>query len=392
MKPVIRSLTLKGFRSFISERIDFGRLTFLVGQNGVGKSNLVDALALLQTASTHPLGQAIEKRGGLDAITYRSKSKGKANGFGLKVELGGPGISAAHYSFEVRPHGEHDFEVTNEQCHILSKGGEFWFHRDRKSFTSNVDVQPALDPQFLAFPVVGGTKQFLPIHRILTRMTVYKMDVEPLRRSRKAGAQDRLASDWSNAANVLQDLAEKSPYAVERIGEFLSSLAPANLRVQPRVQAGMVSLEFAQDRSDGSHVKFNAANISDGTLRILGLALAVFQRSNHTLMVFEEPEEKVYPGALSLVSDLLDGISRKIQVLATTHSPDLLEAKWIADENIRIVYWEDDASRVSHIGKASREALKERLMSAGELLRSSVLDRPPLHRERPDYSLFGSLP
>ncbi len=393
MKPAIRALTLKGFRSFLSERIEFGSLTFLVGQNGAGKTNLVDAFAFLQEASTHPLSQVIGNRGGLDAIAYQPEHSGGRKSFGLKVEIGGPGISTAHYSFEVRPHGEHDFEVANEECRIHSKEGEFWFHRDRRNFTSNVGgLQPMLDSQFLAFPVIGGTRQFLPIYKTLSWISVYRMDVEPLRQARKAGTQDRLSQDWSNAANVLQYLAEKSPESVERMGEILSALAPVPLRVQPRIQNGRVSIEFEQERSEGGPMKFDSASMSDGTLRILGLLLAVFQRSARTLLVFEEPEANVHPRALSIVSDLLEGISRKIQVLVTTHSPELLDAKWISDDHIRVVYWEDDASRISRIGKASREALQEQIMGAGELLRSSLLDRPPVQRERSEYTLFGSLP
>jgi predicted ATPase len=393
MKPGVRSLTLKGFRSFALERVELSDLTFLVGPNGAGKSNLVDALALLQEASTHPLSQAIENRGGLDALAYQPETKGKTNGFGLRVDLAGTGLTSAHYSFEVHPHREHSFEVASEQCYVNSTEGEFWFHRERKDFRSNVaGLLPLLDPQFLALPLIGGTRQFLPVYKILTWMAVYKLGVEPLRQTRKAEANDRLAADWSNAANVLQHLAEKHPRAVERISEILSAVTPAKLRVMPRIQGGMVSIAFEQERSDSSHVTFDAVNMSDGTLRILGLLLAVFQRTSRTLLIFEEPDANLHPGALSVVSDLLEEASRKKQVLVTTHSPELLDAKWIKPENLRVVYWENDASRISPVGKASREALQEHLMGAGELLRANVLDTPPLHRTPPEQQLFGTFP
>ena len=65
-----------------------------------------------------------------------------------------------------------------------------------------------------------------------------------------------------------------------------------------------------------------------------------------------------------------------MQVIVTTHSPELLDAKWIKDENIRIVSWDEGATRLSGISDGSREALRSHLMGAGELLRSNSLNAP----------------
>src|SRR6185436_14275649 len=77
MKPVIRSLTLNGFRSFESERVEFDNPTFLVGRNAAGKSNLVDALAFLQEAVRQPLDEVIRRRGGISSIVHRAEPRDK---------------------------------------------------------------------------------------------------------------------------------------------------------------------------------------------------------------------------------------------------------------------------------------------------------------------------
>jgi AAA15 family ATPase/GTPase len=48
MEPVLRTLIIQGFRSFRSEVVEFDNPTFLVGGNGSGKSNLLDALDFLK--------------------------------------------------------------------------------------------------------------------------------------------------------------------------------------------------------------------------------------------------------------------------------------------------------------------------------------------------------
>ena len=393
MKPVIRSLTLKGYRSFESARIEFDNPTFLVGPNAVGKSGLVDALAFLQEAMGHPLDEVIRKRGGISSLIHRAGPV-RGQSFGLRVELGGGGIQDGFYSIEIRANEDHSFEVIHEQCRITTRQGHHWFSRDHRSFSSNLEgLQPELDPQFLILPLFGLHSRFRTVFKLLYFMTVFKARTDLMRGLRKAERNDWLLPDWSNAANVLRSLEEKSPDTVERISEILSVVTPEPMRVRTRAQGGMVSLEFEQQHEDGTQDCFDASEISDGTLQVLGLLLAVFQSPPpvRTLMVFEEPESYLYPSILTVATDLLHGASDENQVLVTTHSADLLDKKWITDRHIRILFWESSSSRVSEVGKASRETLREGLMQAGELLRSNVLDSPPIHRTESDVRLFEAL-
>ena len=50
--PMLRNLSLKRFRSVSSAVLEFDNPTFLVGQNGAGKSNIVDAFSFL--SDDHP--------------------------------------------------------------------------------------------------------------------------------------------------------------------------------------------------------------------------------------------------------------------------------------------------------------------------------------------------
>jgi len=70
-----------------------------------------------------------------------------------------------------------------------------------------------------------------------------------------------------------------------------------------------------------------------------------------------------------------------MQVVITTHSPELLDAKWITDRHLRIVEWTEGATRVAPVSNSTRKALQEHLMGAGELLRSNALEQAPLFEE-----------
>jgi hypothetical protein len=83
-----------------------------------------------------------------------------------------------------------------------------------------------------------------------------------------------------------------------------------------------------------------------------------------------------------------------MQVVVTTHSPDLLDTPLVTDTNLRILTWQEGASHVLRPSAPAREAIRSHLMGAGELLRSNALqaeDLPAGEREFNQNSLFEQL-
>ena len=101
------------------------------------------------------------------------------------------------------------------------------------------------------------------------------------------------------------------------------------------------------------------------------------------MLVIEEPEATIHPGALGSILDVLRHAGRFMQVVVTTHSPDVLDAKWIEERHLRIVNCDKGATRISRVSPATREALSEHLMGAGELLRSNALTSADLFDHNP---------
>ena len=94
--------------------------------------------------------------------------------------------------------------------------------------------------------------------------------------------------------------------------------------------------------------------MSDGTLRALGLLTAIFQRPTPSLVAIEEPEATIHPGALDAVLELVRHAAKTMQVVVTTHSPEVLDAKWIQAEHLRIVEWGHGATRVGDLSESTR--------------------------------------
>lgn len=62
-----------------------------------------------------------------------------------------------------------------------------------------------------------------------------------------------------------------------------------------------------------------------------------------------------------------------MQVVVTTHSPEVLDAKWIKPDHLRLVEWAHGATRIGQVSKATKRALQEHIMGAGDMLRSDAL-------------------
>lgn len=375
-------LVLQRFRSIPSEEVTFDNPTFLVGQNGSGKSNFADAFTFLAEAMASPLQAVLEHRGGFSTVGHRSSARGRPSNLGLAVVLKNldDDTTQARYAFELSALKGYGFKVVHEQCVVRrSYGSSDWF--DRRSFrgpsmdweSSIKSLDPVMEPNALALPLVGGDTRFQAVFRFLSGMRTYRIEPAVLRGMQDPDGGMSLRSNGSNAASVLREIQRASPDDWERIRELLESIVPGTVGVRPKKYGNKLTLEFTQDWGKSEPVKFEAFNMSDGTLRVLGLLAAVFQRPAPSLLVIEEPEATMHPGALGSILDVLRHAGRFMQVVVTTHSPDVLDAKWIEGRHLRIASWEEGATRVSPISPAARAALSKHLMGAGELLRSNAL-------------------
>jgi predicted ATPase len=397
--PVTR-IIIKRFRSFPQAVLEVDRSPlFVVGRNGAGKSNLADVFSFVAEAMSSPLQAVFDRKGGIAAVRNRSSVKSAPPNLGLGFEFGEfNGIEGGRYAFEVKALPNYGFRIVREQCLVRVRGGSRWWFDRGTGFESNADgLTPALEPTALALPLVAGDERFASAFKLLGAMRVYSIEPGKLREMQDPDSGLTLRPDGSNAASVLQELTTRGAEATvtrQAIHDFLEAIVPDTRSVRPKKHGNKLSMSFTQQWDTDKKLSFDAFSMSDGTLRSLGLILAVFQKPSPSVLVIEEPEATIHPGALSAVLDLVRQASKSMQVLVTTHSPDLLDARWITDENIRIVSWQQGASHVLRPSEATRQALREHLMGAGELLRSNALHPEPLFADEGSLqigSLFESL-
>ncbi len=390
-------MTVSNYKSVAKTAVELGDFTVLVGANGAGKSNFVDALRFVKDCVTDSVAQAVRNRGGINAV--RRRSRGHPTNFGFRLRISLDNGTLADYSFEIKAESQAQFTVKRERCVVQRffepevryevRNGEFIQAPD------DVFKGIRIEPDSLALQFFQPLPHFRPLSSFLTNMGFYALVPDKIRELQEPDSGRELNRDGSNAAAVLREISRTNSESYERLCILLSKVVPGTERAE-YLSLGLGAKEtirFKQDIGDVSPWSFEALNMSDGTLRVLGILLAVYQVSRPSLVVIEEPEATVHPAALDVVVDILRDGASKSQVLVTTHSPDILDHKAISDEELRFVRANRGVTTIAPIAEVTRDVIKDHLYTPGQLLSMGEIapDEAEAIRLEKQLPLFGAV-
>jgi predicted ATPase len=375
---VIEEVRLTSFKSFRGARVRLSELTLLIGRNGAGKSNALDALEVLsRLASGDDIRDALEGgrrdtgpiRGGAEGCAPR---KEKTFSLGCTVRTG-----RAEVSLDVEVQLEPTMQILSEQLSgPTAKGyrpliatGEadpdradidaHWWNgkqgpnpilpfRASRLLTSQVPTRvPATDS--------AGQAVHRAAEQVLAALgAVFHLD--PVPHLMRQYVQERdivLRRTAENLSAVIRHLSTTDKAAYEKLADLLATLPEQELSrlVVERSSLGDVMLAV-KERQGRRSVTIPARLMSDGMLRFLAIATAllssaqpevrelaaVVEATGGRTLVIEELENGLHPTQAARVLKLLtrEGRHREVHTLATTHSPALLSA--VAGEDHDGVY------------------------------------------------------
>lgn len=389
----VTRLRLRNFRSIPGCDVALGALTFLVGPNGAGKSNVLDSLRLTAQALNENLDNALRERGGIKEV--RRRSTGHPHHFAVALSFQGPS-TAGVYSFEVGSVGGGDFRVTKEDCSVT--GTEFGSDpvsfrvRNGELSHSTLPQLPRSTPDRLLLAAASGLPALREVFDGLTSMNVYNLNPEVMRLPQVPDPGELLRRDGANIASVLARLARERPDVKSDIDGYLAAVVPGIVAVDRSALGAYESLQFRQQvEGAAAPWTFEATSMSDGTLRALGALAALFAGPSSVRgpVGIEEPEAALHPAASGTLLEALQVASASRQVLATSHSPDLLDSESVSADSIIAVTSRGGETAAARPDDAATSVLREGLFTAGELLRVDQI--PPREALQPEQlRLFAS--
>ncbi len=372
----IRRVILKNYKSIAACDVQLQPLTFLVGRNGSGKSNFLDALRFVSDALNYSLEHAIRDRGGIKNVCRRSR--GHPNHFGISLEFTLPDGDTGHYGFRIRTLASGRYEVQKEQCKLHP---DIYYHIDKGTVTrTSAKVAPAAAHDRLYLVNASGLPEFRPVYDALSRMGFYNLNSDKIRDLQLRDNTDMLMQDGSNLTSVFSKL---PPNVKQDIEEYLTIIVPGLRTVEIEKIGGKEMLVFRQDVSGGKHPwRFHANNMSDGTLRVLGILVALSQNNRNmhkhvSLIGIENPEIAMYPAMVGALFDELQNAAYNTQIIVTTHSPDLLDEKSIDVDTILVAALHDGNTVIAPTDNVCRSVVHDKMFTVGDLLRRDQLEPDP---------------
>ncbi|HLM46042.1 MAG TPA: AAA family ATPase [Myxococcaceae bacterium] len=151
----------------------------------------------------------------------------------------------------------------------------------------------------------------------------------------------------------------------------MRKIVPGLVDIREGALGRYLGVQFFQKQAGGEQAEFSATEMSEGAIRSLGILVAAQQMSKDELLILEEPEVSIHPGAAALLFEFLKQASRRGAVLLTTHSAELLDAA--KDQEILVCDYREGVTHVGPMEKEQRRLVKEGLLSAAELMRSEPL-------------------
>ncbi|HMO25081.1 MAG TPA: AAA family ATPase [Tepidisphaeraceae bacterium] len=395
--PSIQRLRIKNYKNIAVCNVNLGALTVIVGRNGAGKSNVLDATQFVTDSVVYSPDHAIKVRGGIAAVRRQSTGHPRNFGIELEIELAG---STATYGFAITARERGTYSIARERLQLVNSAGGLVARFDRSEDDFKVEKldRPALVPDRLALSALAANPTVRPVFDAITSMGFYRLNPETIRELQDPDAGELLHHDGSNLASVVARLEADAPDWSSRVRDYLTSIVP-DIESVERVPLGPKETLLFRQRIAGARNPWNfyAASMSDGTLRAYATLIAVAQLIKPGKPVgfvgIEEPETALHPAAARSLLEALREASRHTQIAITTHSPDLLENVDFESEKVLAVINREGTAEIGEIDPASQKAVREHLYSVGELLRLDQLapDEQDLARQR-QLQLFDENP
>ena len=391
--PFLRRVRIRGYKSIAFCDVKLQPLTILVGRNAAGKSNFLDALAFVRDIVIFGTNEASTRHGGYEAIPCRLCPESSVL---IEIECGysnagdlEPWIGV--YGIEIEFPKKRPAEIRHE--HLRLQQGTWWIgytnNNGRVSCSAADDNQANYVWKIPNRPFLDNyhDSPVLDLQDSLAAIATYNFHPDTIRSVQKPLLGVMLAKDGHNLASVIGGLKEIEPDFLQRVRDYLSIIAEEVDSFDVAHYGEYETIRFRlRNEARESPLEFDAASMSDGTLRALAALMAAFQivlpHGFPSVVGIEEPETALHPAAMRALVDALDDATQRTQILLTTHSADLLSGRDISPGQILVVRNRSGQTHITPVDPASREIIEKELDSLADLQRMDMLDLDEADLER----------
>lgn len=360
------SITLDNWRNFRSAEVELQQRMFLVGPNASGKSNFLDAFRFLRdiVAIGGGFQAAVAKRGGVPRVRCLAARQNPQ--IGIRVTIG-TDESPNEWAYELRFTQDPRKRpiVRNE---IVQHRGETIHARpgqrdeeDKERLTQTSLEQVTANRDFRVIADFFSSVRYLHLVPQLVR--------EP---DRSVGRKDDpFGGDFLE--QVAKTSKKQRTSRLDKITRSLRAAVPQLQELKLEIdEHGVWHLKGRYQHWRPQGAWHDESDLSDGTLRLIGLLWSLLDRGGPLLL--EEPELSLHPEVVRRIPQMFARIQRKSgrQILVSTHSFDLLRDEGIGlDETLILI----PGNEGTEIRRAADIKEVQHLLDAGVSMAEAVIPR-----------------
>ena len=339
----IEQIRIDGYKSIRSLDLTLRPLNVLIGANGVGKSNFINAFRFLNELINENLQLHVAKSGGVDTFLHFGQQTTDELRLYVEFAQNERGLPNA-YSCVLLPSADDVFVFASEKA---------YFHdRNRHAIPYEEPIASGhLESRLTQQSQNKNVTRY--VKEAMTSWRIYHFhDTSESSKMKQTGdIHDNrfLRPDAANLAAYLYLLQETEPAYYYNIVDAIRMIAPffGNFALRPSpFNAEKIRLEWHER---GADVVFNAHDLSDGSLRFMSLATLLLQPPDKlpTAILLDEPELGLHPYAITVLANLLRSAAERTQVIVSTQSVTLVNH--FNPEDIIVVDREDGQSIFRHL-------------------------------------------
>lgn len=367
---MIRTITIRNFKSLVDVSINLQKFNCLVGMNGAGKSTLLQAIDFISQQMRGYLYIWLQDRGWESRDLYSRTSNSKASSHPLFLEV--------VYQLDAR---------------TLTWQG--YFNRNFMRMTREsiyIDDEMYLEVVDGKYRTFGKTYESIPFEYSGSILSVLKETVFPAEIILFRDALKNIKSLELLSPHLLRKRSRSDiePSGVgiggEKLSGYLDTLTSENKsqllvilqKFYPQIERFRISTtkggwkrliveeRFLDENGVQTCCETDAGQLNDGLLRILAV-LAQVESQKGSLLLLDEIENGINPQIIEQLVDTL--VEAKSQVIVTTHSPMILNYldDDVARKGVQYVYKSPQAqTRIRRFFDIPRIDEKLTVMGPGE--------------------------
>lgn len=384
----LKSISVRGFKSLGDVTLPLDGLSVLIGDNGSGKSSIIEVLEILRCtteqsfvnriASAHGGMSQLREHGTRRVEIYASIDDGSGEilKYGQVWNEGDSvpeeGIFRGNDLNPIVLRDGNTATIAAEKLTIARSDSLIHFGEPR-----NEDIRTLAE-------ALGGIEVHLPFY-VSPSWAAPPSDRRTARGITLIEPTTRLDRLGTNLVNAYQSL--KNDFGIDHwkatLEDIRLGLGPAvrDVRLEAIPGGGHIALTLEIEHQG----RVPAYSLADGVLSYLAFVALFRLDEGRTLLVFDEPEANLHPALLMRVLGMLEVMSDRYPVIIATHSDRLLDG--LADPAQSVVVTELDERARTRLRRLDPDALRRwigdyrglgELRADGEL--SSILADEPASR------------